>query len=353
MSTAERPARAAREAAPLPDDYAGALRAARLTPLWRSIRSLIPYDTPVRRAEPAHWRYADIRPLLIESGELVPIELAERRALVLGNPGYGHDAFQATPSIFVGFQLLLPGEAAVNHRHVATALRLVVEGRGAHTSVNGEQLPMEPGDLVLTPGGSWHEHGQDGTEPVIWLDALDVPLVYYLETSTSDAGVPQRTLGHPDASQARFRRAGLVPYAELGARDSNPLLRYPWRDTRAALVELAAATASDAAVRLAYVNPLTGEDCLPTLGCSVLMLRPGEERSLVRRSASAALHVIEGCGTVEVDGAAFDWAEHDVVAVPTHARVRILNSSSRAPAFVFVVDDAPLQRKLQIYRELG
>jgi gentisate 1,2-dioxygenase len=331
--------------------YADALRASHLAPLWRSIRSLIPYGMPTRSMQPAHWRYTDIRPLLVESGALVPIELAERRALVLCNPGFGAAALQTTPSIFIGFQLLLPGESASNHRHVASALRLVVEGRGGYTTVDGERLPMEPGDLVLTPGGCWHEHGQDGTDPVIWLDALDVPLVHYLEASTSEPGAPQHAAALPDASQPRLRRAGLAPYAELGTRRAYPLLRFPWREVRAALLELAASRGPDAPVHLAYVNPLTGEECLPTLGCSVLMLRPREERRLPRRSASAALHVICGAGDVEIDGTSFRFEERDVVAVPTHACVRIGNRSADAPAFVFMIDDAPLQRKMRIYRE--
>jgi gentisate 1,2-dioxygenase len=134
-------------------------------------------------------------------------------------------------------------------------------------------------------------------------------------------------------------------------RRSYPLLRFPWRDVRTALLELAAGSGPDRAVHLAYVNPLTGDECLPTLGCSALMLRPGEERRLPRRSASAALHVIEGSGDIEVDGTSFSWSERDVVAIPTHARVSIANRMAKSPAFVFVVDDAPLQRKMRIYQE--
>lgn len=336
----------------LPHDYRTALEAGHLAPLWQVIRSLIRYDLPVRTMVPAHWRYADVRPLLMRSGELVPIELAERRTLALRNPGFGADGLRITPSIFVGFQLLLPGEAAENHRHTANALRVVIEGRGGYTTVNGERLPMEPGDLLLTPGGCWHEHGQEHAEPVIWLDALDVPLVYYLEASMAEPGRPQNAEVAPDASATRFRRAGLVPYRELGSRAAYPLLRFPWRDTRAALLDLSAGTSRDAAVHLAYVNPLTGRECLPTLGCSALMLRPGEERALARRSASAALHVIEGQGDIVVDALSFAWDERDVVAIPTHANVRIANRSAREPAFVFVVDDAPLQRQMRIYHEL-
>jgi gentisate 1,2-dioxygenase len=335
----------------LPADYNEALRAGRLSPLWRVIRSLIRYHLPVRNTEPALWRYADIRPLLMRSGELVPIDMAERRTLALCNPGFGGQELRLTPSIFVGFQLLLPGEVAVNHRHTASALRFVIEGRGAYTTVNGERLPMEPGDLLLTPGGCWHEHGQERADPVIWLDALDVPLVYYLEASIAELGEQQNAAPGTDASATRFRRAGLVPYRELGNGDRYPLLRFPWHETRAALLDLSNGVGRDAAVHLAYVNPLTGADCLPTLGCSALMLRPGEERRFARRSASAALHVVEGDGDISIDDTAFRWEARDVVAIPTHANVRIANRSARAPAFLFMVDDAPLQRKMRIYHE--
>jgi gentisate 1,2-dioxygenase len=344
---------APRETPGADDAYADALAARHLAPLWRSIRSLIPYDLPARSTVPALWRYADVRPLLIESGARVPIELAERRALILCNPGCGADAWRVTPAIFAAFQLLLPGEVAANHRHTASALRLVVEGRGAYTTVNRERLPMEPGDLILTPGGCWHEHGQEHAEPVVWFDALDLPIVYYLEASISEAGERQDAPEAPDAAAARFRRPGLVPYREAGSAVRYPLLRFPWRDARAALVDLASGTPRDDAVHLAYVNPLTGAECLPTLGCSVLMLRPGETRTLARRSASAVVHVIEGAGDAQIDGASFAWDEHDVLAVPTHAKFSIANRSAQAPAFVFTVDDAPLQRKMRIYAEFA
>lgn len=335
----------------LPEDYSTKLKAGHLAPLWSSLRKLIPYERPQRRMRPAIWRYADVRPLLMESGDIAPVELAERRVLALCNPGYPDDSLRATPSIFVGLQLLRPGETASNHRHVASALRWVVEGSGAHTTVEGQPLPMEPGDLILTPGGSWHEHGHEGREPVIWMDALDVPLIYHLEASTSDAGDPQRTAAGPDASQTRFRRGGLVPYGELHSADPYPLLRYPWRETRPALEALARATARQEAVQLAYVNPLTGAECLPTLGCSVLMLRPGEHRPLRRRSASAVLHVLEGRGDADIDGVSLEWSERDILAIPTYSVAHIANRSSTSPAFVFIVDDAPLQRRLNVYRE--
>jgi len=334
----------------LPAAYRQDLTAKNLVPLWPSIRTALPYNIPVRRTRPVLWRYRDIRPQLLEAGRLTPIEKAERRVLVLANPGLGLENMQATPSIFIGLQLILPRESAPSHRHSPSAVRFVIEGKGGYTIVQGEKLPMEKGDLILTPSGLWHEHGHEGTSPVIWLDALDLPTVYSLEASYCIEGEAQPVRNEPDSSQTRYRRAGLVPYRSLDSqRDRYPLLRFPWRDVRDALCALAGVTAKSDAVQLAYVNPETGAECMPVLGFSAIMLRPGETLRLPRRSASAVLHVVEGQGQAEIDGVALSWEESDTFAAPTHAKIEIANRSSKAPAFLFQVDDAPLQRKLGFY----
>ena len=167
----------------LPLEYRQDLSANNLVALWPNLRAALPYAIPTRRTKPIIWRYADVRPRLLKAGELTPIEKAERRVLVLANPGLGLDNMQATPSIYLGLQLILPQESAPNHKHSPTAVRFVVEGEGGFTMVEGERLPMEPGDLILTPSGMWHEHAHAGSGPVIWLDALDLPLLYALEAS--------------------------------------------------------------------------------------------------------------------------------------------------------------------------
>ena len=258
---------------------------------------------------------------------------------------------QATPSIYVGMQLILPGEDAPNHRHTPSAIRLIVEGKGGFTTVEGEKLPMEHGDLILTPPGLWHEHGHEGEGPVVWMDALDLPFIYALETSFAEIATLQNAKSTPDASQTRFTRSGLVPYDELGTASPYPMRRYPWTDTRDALLALAKQADREAPVHLAYINPLTGEECLPFLGFSALMLRPGETLRLPRRSCSQVLHAVEGAGEVDINGNSYSWEQADVTAAPAHAKVALQNSSSTQPAFLFLVDDAPLQRKLKIYME--
>ena len=338
-------------AADLPKEYLSALTSINLQPLWPSLRTLISHGTPTRSSVPVHWRYPQVRELLMQAGDLTPIEKAERRVLVLCNPGLGIDNLQATPSIYVGLQLILPGEDAPNHRHSPSAIRLIVEGAGGFTTVEGERLPMEPGDLILTPSGLWHEHGHTGSEPVIWMDALDLPLIYYLETSQAQEAPLQHAPVRLDSSQTKFRRAGLLPYDQLHDHNPYPMLRYPWKETREALTELASATDRDGLVQLAYINPVTGQECLPILGFSALMLRPGENADLGRRTCSAVTHVIEGHGSSEIDDSDFDWNPHDMTVIPPHASCTLRNHSSSSPAFLFIVDDAPLHRKLGFYRE--
>jgi gentisate 1,2-dioxygenase len=336
----------------LPQDYRDDLTSHNLLPLWPNLRAMVPPGKPTRRSEPVLWRYDDIRPLLLRAGELTPIEKAERRVLALANPGLGLASMMATPSIYIGMQLINPGETAPNHKHTPSAIRCVVEGSGGFTTVQGEKCPMDKGDLILTPSGMWHEHGHEGKGPVIWMDALDLPLVYYLEASYSVEGPSQPLSNAPDSSQTRYRRAGLVPYAALGrARAPYPLTRYPWVEVRESLQALAQDVPAGEPVWLAYVNPETGLECLPVLGFSAFMVRPGETVRTARRSCSAVVHVIEGEGEADVDGTALVFGENDTFVLPTHANVAVANRSGKNPLFLFVVDDAPLQRKLGFYEE--
>ena len=99
--------------------------------------------------------------------------------LMLRNPGLGGEA-SITGSLFAGLQLIMPGEIAGTHRHSPCALRFIIEGEGAYTAINGEKAPMTVGDLILTPSMVWHDHGNTGKDPVVWLDGLDLPLVRFL-----------------------------------------------------------------------------------------------------------------------------------------------------------------------------
>ncbi|MCU0764273.1 MAG: cupin domain-containing protein, partial [Hydrogenophaga sp.] len=254
----------------LPADYVADLRALNLVPLWPSLRGVLPPNIPTRQTKATHWPYAGIRPLLLKAGELT-----------------------------------LPGEWAPSHRHTPNAVRMVVEGEGAWTTVDGERCPMSRGDLILTPTGLWHEHGHDGTEPVVWLDVLDLPLAYYLEVSYHLNGTRQET--KPGSGDRAYARAGVVPTPVFGRSGKRyPMLRYPWADAKAALVSLATDRPDLQAVQVTYVNPETGEDAENILGFHALMLRPGQTLTLPARSPACVYHVIEGAARVATDASAFD-----------------------------------------------
>ncbi len=332
----------------LPEAYRSALTEQNLVPLWPSLRAVLPPGKPIPRTKATCWSYKGLRPLLLQAGELTPIEKAERRVLVLANPGHGLEKMQASSTIYLGMQLLLPGEWAPAHRHTPNAVRMIVEGDGACTTVEGEKCPMSRGDLILTPTGLWHEHGHDGDKPVVWLDVLDLPMVYYMETSYVTEGKAQ-TITSESADRA-YQRGGVVPApAFTRSGKAFPMLRYPWVDVRAALEALAASQPDIEAVQVAYVNPETGADCQKILGFSALMLRPGERLALAARSTAMVFHQIEGGADVSADGHEFSLAEADTCCFPGYTPIILSNRSADQPAFVFIADDAPLQKKLGVY----
>lgn len=336
----------------LPQAYRDELTRLNLVPLWPSLRSVLPPRIPSRRTQPTFWSYQAVRPLLMRAGELTPMEKAERRVLVLANPGHGLEKMQASAAIYLGMQLLLPGERAPSHRHTPNAVRLVVEGEGACTTVNGEKCPMARGDLILTPTGLWHEHGHEGSAPVVWLDVLDLPLVYYTETSYAVEGEPQVVV--PGQGEQGYRRGGVVPAPAFERESAHyPVIRYPWTDTRAALQALAEDRPALDVVQVAYVNPETGAPAQNILGFYALMLRPGQSIRLPARSPAAVFHQIEGATEVSIDTATFTLAEADTCCAPGYTPVRLRNLSAAHAAFLFIADEAPLHHKLGVYENRG
>jgi gentisate 1,2-dioxygenase len=332
----------------LPPDYVRTLAAHNLMPLWPNLRAVLPPEVPRPSTRATHWPYESLRPLLMRAGELAPIEKAERRVLVLANPGHGLEKMQASAAMYLGMQLLLPGEWAPSHRHTPNAVRMVVEGEGAWSTVDGEKCPMHRGDLILTPTGLWHEHGHDGGQPVVWLDVLDLPLVHYLEASYHVPGGRQKVV--PGHSEQRHARGGLLP-TPVFERSSRayPMLRYAWADTRAALVALAADQPALEAVQVTYVNPETGGHAENILGFYALMLRPGQTLALPARSPAMVFHVVEGAARVACAGESFTMAAADTCCVPGFAAVALANADTAEPAFVFIADETPLHQKLGLY----
>jgi gentisate 1,2-dioxygenase len=331
--------------ADLPESYLAHLEQSNLVPLWPSLRNVLPPVKPLPHTQSLVWKYSEIKPLLLEAGELTPIEKAERRVLVLANPGHGLENMRATSVIYLGMQLLLPNEWAPAHRHTPNAVRLIVEGEKAYTTVEGVKCPMEHGDLILTPSGLWHEHGHDGDKPVIWLDVLDLPLVYYMEASFVEGGESQAI---KTVENKTSYAAGLVPVQHhIRAEQNYPMLRYPWKDAKQLLIDLSEKQ-SEGPIQVAYVNPETGEDCQKIIGYSALMVRPGEKIQLQPRSAAMVFHVIEGEAEITIDEKTFVIDQSDTACAPCFANIDLINKSNR-PCFIFIADEAPIQKKLGLY----
>ena len=131
----------------------------KMAPLWEVLHALV-IPQPKSACMPAIWHYADIRDDIMEAGRLITAKEAERRVLILENPGMPGQS-RITTSLYAGLQLILPGEVAPAHRHTQSALRFIVEGDGAYTAVDGEKTIMHEGDFVITPSWTWHDHGND------------------------------------------------------------------------------------------------------------------------------------------------------------------------------------------------
>jgi gentisate 1,2-dioxygenase len=334
----------------LPLDYRDAMTRSGVAPLWPQMRRVLPHDAPVPVTQSHCWSYDGIRPLLLRAGELTPVEKAERRVLFLVDPGRGPGAMQATSTLYIGLQLLLPGETAPAHKHTPSAARIVVEGDGAYTVVDGDKLPMKIGDLILTPGGCWHDHGHSGKAPVVWLDALDLPLFVYLEGSYAVEAPLQTPKNRPDPSELEYRSAGLAPARrrDRTAASAFPMMRYPWERTEAALRKMAE-HAEGEAIELDYINPETGQSCLPTMGFTAMMLKAGQASRPQRRSASAVFHVISGAGVSIIDGKRHAWKAKDTLSAPPFAAIE--HQATGGDAFMIRIHDAPLQEKLGYYEE--
>jgi gentisate 1,2-dioxygenase len=318
--------------------------------LWTALHRLLPAERE-SRALPYHWRWRDVRPMLLGAAQLIGIEQAERRVLVLCNPGLGGE-YAVTPTLFAGLQIINPGETAPSHQHTPAALRFIIEGTGAYTTVEGVKCVMEPGDLIITPAMRWHDHGHEGTGPVVWLDGLDIPLVRAFDASWVSAIRPaQAPITTTDSSQDELTAAGLVPRRSRYEVRGHPLLRWPWRTVRGALAALAAEAPADRPVTLAYVTPTTGAPPLATMGAEAHWLRPGERARAGRSTASRVFHVIEGRGRSRIGEAALAWEPGDTMVAPPWQWIEHDNGSAAEPACLFSFNDEPAVRALGLWQE--
>jgi gentisate 1,2-dioxygenase len=286
----------------------------------------------------------------MQSGGLITAQEATRRVLMLMNPGLGGEA-SITGSLFAGLQLIMPGEVAPAHRHTQSALRFIIEGHGAYTAVDGERTLMEPGDFVITPSWTWHDHGNDTSEPMVWLDGLDVQLVNLLNASFAE-GYPEETqpVSRPEGDALARYGHNLLPVDWKPAVKTSPVFNYPYTRSREALAALAKNGDPDPyhGHKLRYVNPATGESAMPTIGTFLQLLPKGFAGSPYRSTDGTVYVAVEGEGETRIGDTVMRWRPRDIWVVPswmphTHR--------AESEAVLFSFSDRPVQEKLGLWRE--
>jgi len=307
------------------DEICGALAAKDMQPLWTQAARLMP-PKPIPATLPWLWKWTTVLPLAEQAGRLITIERGgERRVLALANPGLGGLPYTSS-SLWGAVQYLGPHEAAPAHRHTPSAIRFVMQGSGVWTTVDGVACDMKPGDLVLTPNWSWHDHTNAGDEPMAWFDGLDLPLVAGLESVFFET--------YPELMQ------------RVEAKNS-ALLRFPYEEADRRLTDELAAGGGPSAT-LVYRRPDTGGHAVPTIGCQLQRLLPGA-RTAARRQAGSSIHVVfKGRGATVINGQRFDWERGDIFVVPSWAAV---DFEAAEPSDLFAVNDRPVLEALGLYRE--
>lgn len=316
--------------------------------LWRMER----HGPDVR---PYLWQWDTVHRIVSQSAGLIDIAYpGERRAVALVNPGIP-GALGSTHAIYTAVQLVKPGEVARAHRHTPSALRFMIEGEGTSTTVEGERVPMYPGDLVLTPSWLWHEHRNDSDADAVWLDGLDSPLVFGLAAAVYEPyenGFLEET--RPEDHTGRVVGLGAlrpIGYEEAPGKGS-PLLVYRWTAVEPAMQRMAedgVDTPFDG-VSIEYANSGSGGHTLSTMSCWMTMLRPGEQTKAHRHTHSSVYYAHRGSGATIIDGQRFAWGERDMLVVPPWAWHEHVNETDSV-AYLFSINDVPTLEAFDLNRE--
>jgi gentisate 1,2-dioxygenase len=305
----------------LDDLYAEAERLD-VTPGWVAREKPIFWKEPRTDFVPVRWDYERVKHALSSAGSLIDVELAERRNLILRNPFPGNN-FATVRTLVCAYQMILPGEVAPSHRHSAHALRVIIDGEGSYSIVDGEKTPMESGDIVLTPGGHWHGHGHEGSEPAYWLDGLDIPSVHLMEPMFFEEhpGKYEPVASVATTSPFRFSSASILKRLD-GEKPHPDQIHGP---------------------RIV----LDSAD-MPMMGLTVERLSGGFKSRKQRSTANRIFVAMEGSGVTDVNGVRMEWKRGDTVVVPTW---NTYQHSSSDDAVLFGLSDEPLMRALKYYRE--
>jgi gentisate 1,2-dioxygenase len=337
-----------------------------LVPLWTEIGDLMPAH-PRSRAVPHLWRWERLRQLAAQAGDLVPVGRGgERRAIALANPSLGGRPF-ATPTLWAAIQYLMPGEDAPEHRHTQHAFRFVVEGSGVWTVVGGDPVPMNRGDFLPQAGWNWHAHHNATSEPMAWIDGLDIPFQYvteaqFFEFGRDEISDAERITPQRSRSERLWGHPGLRPLAAAPPTPGSPLLSYKWDYTNAALrdqllleKEGFGGTVEPGHAAVRYSNPHDGSDVLPTVRAEFHRVARGAETAPVRETGSSVYQVFDGSGVVTVGDTSWTVTRGDLFVVPSWepfaARSEAGTTDSDEGALdLFRFSDAPVFEALRLNR---
>ena len=323
------------------------------------------------KPQPHRWRWREIGPYLdriaeiARAAEVSPIEFAERQQFLLTNPGLG-GRLGVTSTMRCAVSIYNPGDVAPVHIHTPNASRTILSETGGYTVIEGERCEAARGDLILTPNGTWHDHGNDGSAPVVWVDVLDFPLMEFLDCVWLDEDYPGTTEGNARAqavthaagySQKLYGHGGMVPgfvpHRRGFGHQVAPMFHYRGADIRAALDGLRDEAGDPyEGITLGFVNPATGGPVFPTLRYSAQLLRPGEATRFKRETCGTLYTVIDGRGHSEIAGHRFEWETNDIFVVPGFLWRRHVNESP-GDAVLYAVSDLPLLDKIGQYRAQG
>jgi gentisate 1,2-dioxygenase len=325
-----------------------------LTPLWEVLHALVP-PQPKTPCAAAHWKYEEVRPFLMRAGQAITAEEAVRRVLILENPALRGQSC-VTQSLYAGLQLILPGEVAPSHRHTQSALRFIVEGSGAYTAVDGERTTMRPGDFIITPSWTWHDHGNESDVPVIWLDGLDIPLIRFLDAgfAENDTARSQVVTRKEGASLAQYGHNMAPVRSTSPFGKTSPIFSYPYERSREALDQLERDAPIDEwdGVKLRYINPLTGGSPMPTMQTFLQKLPAGFAGKPWRQTDGAVYSVVEGEGEAVIEGGGqtlrFAFSPRDHFVVPSWHTARLASAKG---CVLFSFSDRPVQEALGIHHE--
>ena len=297
----------------------GALEQRGMVPGWEKLPRPIFIKSMVSEFDPGHWRYGEVRAAMQSAGRLVSTELAERRNAIMVNPRPGHD-IETLNTLVCAYQSILPGEKARSHRHAAHAMRVILESKGSYSVVNGHKHPMETGDIVLTPGGSWHGHGHESSEQAYWFDCLDIPLTRRLETVFFE--------DHPEH------------YEKIANESLESRYRYPWASTQEKLKRASLDAYFGHTVELEAVD-------MPSITIKAHRWPKGWTSRPYRHTANTLQVVLQGHGTTSIGEKKIDWEFGDTLALPAWNRIE---HHASADSVVVTLTDENLQRWGRYYR---